>query len=142
MGSEGNDVNERISQWIDTHDTFPRDVTVKPGAKLIITRNLDVTRGVVNGTMCTLIAIASHYLVVQVRSEDGEPFFINRIRQKIVTSSGIVYYRYQYPVILGWAMTVHRVQGMTLPKAFIRMDSSFFEYGQCCSQKSLFCNDL
>ena len=37
--------------------------------------------------------------------------------------------REQYPLILGYAITVHKSQGMTIPKLAVELDSTF-EYGQ------------
>jgi ATP-dependent DNA helicase PIF1 len=36
----------------------------------------------------------------------------------------------QYPLLLSWAMTIHKIQGATLDMAEIDIGSSIFEYGQ------------
>jgi ATP-dependent DNA helicase PIF1 len=36
----------------------------------------------------------------------------------------------QYPLVLSWAMTIHKIQGATLPKAEIDIGVSIFECGQ------------
>ena len=38
--------------------------------------------------------------------------------------------REQFPLILGWAITVHRVQGMTISSNVFVLDSTFFASGQ------------
>ena len=38
--------------------------------------------------------------------------------------------RYQYPIVLAWAVTVHKVQGLSLDKAVIALEQSVFAYGQ------------
>ena len=36
----------------------------------------------------------------------------------------------QYPLILAWALTIHKIQGATMKLAEIDIGSSIFEYGQ------------
>ena len=38
--------------------------------------------------------------------------------------------QYQFPIVLTWAITVHRVQGLSLDKAVIDLGSSIFAHGQ------------
>ena len=47
-----------------------------------------------------------------------------------VPGSPIQYVRTQFPLIVGWALTVHKVQGMTLNTAYIQVNKNFFTSGQ------------
>ena len=38
--------------------------------------------------------------------------------------------RYQYPIVLAWAITIHRVQGLSLDRAVIDLGGSVFAHGQ------------
>jgi ATP-dependent exoDNAse (exonuclease V) alpha subunit len=38
--------------------------------------------------------------------------------------------RYQFPLALSWAMTIHRVQGISLDRAVIDLGSAVFAHGQ------------
>ena len=42
---------------------------------------------------------------------------------------GIQFERYQYPVVLAWAVTIHKVQGISLDKAVIDLGSTIFDHG-------------
>ena len=38
--------------------------------------------------------------------------------------------RYQYPIVLAWAVTIHTVQGISLDKAVIDLGNDIFDHGQ------------
>ena len=65
-----------------------------------------------------------------VRFESGDEVVVRPVKVDVVGRSQVVGSRTQVPLTLAWALTVHRVQGMTLPHAVISLDRSFFEYGQ------------
>ena len=52
--------------------------------------------------------------------------------KQLITISGASYHivRCQFPVMSGYAVTVHRVQGLTVKKAVVLLNKSFFESGQ------------
>ena len=96
----------------------------------MITRNIDVAGGVVNGTIGTVENIQPNLVTIR-RIRDNELMCISRVKHSfnLPHTSDIV--REQFPLILGWAITVHRVQGMTIDSnVFVVMDSTFFASGQ------------
>lgn len=103
---------------------------LKVDARLLVVRNIDVANGVTNGTRAFLRSFGNKnkFLIVEIASS-GQQVFITKIKQKITLRNGKVFYRVQFPVILGYAMTVHRVQGMTLSHVFMSMED-YFAFGQ------------
>ena len=64
--------------------------------------------------------------------ENGELVPIRKMKQKIpaLESYGTHVYRYQFPILLGYSVTVHRVQGATLQKTHLYLDKTMFWEGQ------------
>ena len=111
-------------------ERFADELHLKVGARVVLLKNMDVENGWVNGTLCTVTTLADHYIIVQ--SLSSKKFIIvRRVKQylqyKHATS---VIIRHQFPLCLGWALTVHKVQGTTLDKAYILLNENFFASGQ------------
>lgn len=63
--------------------------------------------------------------------DGGEGWAIGLVRVDVAGRGGSsIASRTQIPLQLAWALTVHRVQGMTLPAAHVTLDRSVFECGQ------------
>ena len=101
---------------------------LKKGANVMCTSNVDMENGIFNG---------AQGIVVDFAPTTGFP--IVRFRNGIVKQMEIHYVQHedcptivigQYPLVLSWAMTIHKIQGATLPKAEIDIGVSIFECGQ------------
>lgn len=115
---------------------------LKEGAQIMLTRNVDVTDGLVNGAIGKIVSfkvVGSRIDTVFVKfdnSEIGEktrrmsPSFIanannavpiKRITTPIGNSCGTAnkIRRTQFPLVLAWATTIHKAQGLTLDKVVI-----------------------
>ena len=110
------------------------ELIIKVGAKVIITRN---GNGYVNGSMGVVTDIDPCDDAISVQLSDGSEVYItkekwDKMKYRQVdgslegTSCG---YIIQYPLRLGYAITSHKVQGMTLDNIFVDM-SRAFEIGQ------------
>ena len=40
-----------------------------------------------------------------------------------------IYERYQYPIVLAWAVTIHKVQGLSLDRAVMDLGKNVFAHG-------------
>lgn len=113
----------------------PQNLCLKIGAQVMLMRNLDQRS--VNGTMGILIGFE--------RSKDGheEPrvrfvtvhgdYFervLSRVSWENIDPKGkLLACRMQFPIILAWAVTIHKSQGATIPRLCVDM-TGIFEYGQ------------
>ena len=130
---------------------------VKVGARVMLTNNIDIDDRLINGQIGTIFEITSnchgqvtqiyikfddvnagtkkmthdHYAhqnsVVPIEQVEGQ------IRVNPGKVSSPVIKRIQFPLILAWACTIHKVQGLSLIKAVVSFDlmkQRTFNYGQ------------
>ena len=109
----------------------PSTIRVAEGAHVILTWNMDLEKGLVNGSQGVVTGFSSrNYPVVNFRGvgevevesmeyvEDGDMDKDNRIAF------------YQFPLKLSWALSIHKVQGHNLDAALMDLGSEIFECGQ------------
>lgn len=106
----------------------PEQLVLKPGAKVMFTKN-NPELGVVNGTTGTVEGQqkGTNYPIVQLRS--GRFVVAEPMDWSILADGSPLASVVQVPLRLAWAMTVHKSQGMSLDAAYIDL-SSAFAYGQ------------
>ena len=110
-----------------TKNTLSRHkLILKEGCKVMITKNL--TPEIVNGTIGVFkSAKDDNTLLIEVKGKEfeikKEQFEIRRCRE------GNSLIRKQYPVLLAYALTIHKSQGLTLESAVIDITRAF-TFGQ------------
>ena len=101
------------------------------GARVVVRRNINVDHGWVNGTIAQIVSLNTNCIVLCQIDNPKERLALPRFKQ-IIQVGGSSYYivRRHFPVIPGYAVTVHRVQGMTVKKAIVLLNENFFASGQ------------
>ena len=110
---------------------IPSTVRLAEGAHVILTWNMDLERGLVNGSQGIVRGFSSrNYPVVDFRGvgqvevepmeyvEDGDADKDHKIAF------------HQFPLKLSWALSIHKVQGHNLDTALMDLGSEIFECGQ------------
>jgi ATP-dependent DNA helicase PIF1 len=102
----------------------------KKGASVMCTVNLDMDNQICNGAQGIITDIIEEGLfpIIVVKFSNGViknivPYYWQSEEYPAVAVG-------QYPLILAWALTIHKIQGATLKLAEIDIGSSIFEYGQ------------
>ncbi|XP_078579125.1 uncharacterized protein LOC144863641 isoform X1 [Branchiostoma floridae x Branchiostoma japonicum] len=123
-------------------DDLPDRVQVGVGARVMLCRNVNVKDGLVNGAFGTVTGVTGGQdstVFVQFdnpkigalerkksvvpSSLPGNSVPIRQIEDNLSNKSKVK--RYQIPLKLAWACTVHKVQGMTVPEAVVSMKKVF-----------------
>ncbi|KAF6768782.1 hypothetical protein AHF37_06690 [Paragonimus kellicotti] len=137
------DSGSKHSRLLDTICPAPAVLHLKIGAQVMLLRNIDTSRGLVNGARGVVERFCSDGdALPQVR------FFVNTLGNPSGTSRDVLYtvqrekwglrqgdvgdvqaYRRQVPLSLAWAVSIHKSQGITLDSAELAL-SKVFECGQ------------
>ena len=113
-------------------------IQVAPGARVMLTRNIDVSDGLVNGSFGTVTGYTQtpkeRIFIRFDSSESGSKqkktfvsgqvdTYIERCEDRLDKHKHML--RRQFPIKLAYACTIHKVQGMTTEAAVVSLDNMF-----------------
>jgi len=103
-------------------------IRLKKGAQVMCVANLDpeVSGGICNGSQGIIHDFVNGYPLVHFNN--GTKRIIKRHIWKSESIPGVGIEH--VPLILSWAITIHKAQGVTLENAYIDVGSGIFEFGQ------------
>lgn len=119
--------NESNKNALEKWDhVIPKVVQIRQGCQYLVTRNISTEKGVVNGLRCKFIDgefwAPDRPGSLQWRTISGLTTPVSKCRRL----AGNVYLkRTQVPLRLGYAVTIHASQGMTLDSAFVDLEGTF-----------------
>jgi ATP-dependent DNA helicase PIF1 len=108
------------------NNNIQQSLTLKKGSQIMCMRNIDLVRGVCNGSQGTVVDIVKGRPMV-LFSNGHRMLMEQQIYQSEVYPTLAVC---QFPLCLAWAVTIHKIQGSSLTHAQIDIGNSIFEYGQ------------
>ena len=109
-----------LSKW---SSTLPGEVALKVGARVILLINLRSGTGLHNGSTGTVLAM--HETSVFVQFDNGMRQSIGKHRTELVKDEKVVASRTQLPLLVAFAVSVHRAQGATLDSLVLDLTSCF-----------------
>ncbi|KEG08854.1 PIF1 helicase-like protein [Trypanosoma grayi] len=121
---------------LDKEVSLPPLLELRVGAQVVLLASLPDAPHLSNGDLGVVVSFLEQahgpaLPVVCFASSSGEEVVVPRVRMEVLSADGLIAAsRLQVPLQLAWALTVHRVQGMTLPMVRVKLDASFFECGQ------------
>jgi len=116
--------SEMAKKWAKSQD-IPDELSLKIGAQVVLTANICVEEGLVNGTRGFVCRFTEEGPEVQIKN--GRRVVIPQKKQCDDTETLHVF---NIPLQLAWALTIHKSQGMTLDCAAIDLGPSVFAHGQ------------
>ena len=106
-------------------DKLENNLFLKVGAQVMLTTNIDVESGLVNGSRGVVLSYDSGLL--KVRFLNGMEIDFSRQIYVVEEDGKVMYKIEQFPFILAYALSIHKVQGCTLDYAIIDIGHSVFE---------------
>ena len=111
----------------------PHKLILKPGAIIMLLRNINLKKGLCNGTRLIVHHLHDHSIDAEILtgSFEGHRVLIPRI--KLAPSDAnlpFVLERVQFPVRLSYCMTINKAQGQTFDKVGIYLPAPVFSHGQ------------
>uniref|UniRef100_A0A1X7V7X5 OTU domain-containing protein n=1 Tax=Amphimedon queenslandica TaxID=400682 RepID=A0A1X7V7X5_AMPQE len=94
----------------------------------MLRRNIDVTVGLVNGAIGTVMGIYATRISIKFDHIDV-PCDIERVTSRFMLSKNLYIQRKQFPLILSYAITIHKCQGLSLDTAIIDLSTDVFGDG-------------
>lgn len=117
------------------------EITYKPGARVMLRRNVDQTKKLVNGSLGVIQSLdAAGSLVVKMDDVDEPvafPVAIWSYKRKAITrneklhadNDGYISAEvHQMPFTFAWAISIHKSQGITLDRALVDLDRCFEDH--------------
>ena len=130
--SNGQPLREADQQRLQHINTrLPDTINLKESCCIVLRRNLNIAQGWVNGTLCEVHSLMPNCTLACKLGSPQDRYPITKTKQRIdIKGASYSILRSQFPVQLSYAVTVHRVQGLTVDKAIVLLNNNFFASGQ------------
>lgn len=110
------------SDFLDT--IVDRTVTLKKGAQVMLIFNMDVELGLCNGSRGVVLSCEKDHVVVKFKNIEQE-VTITPVSFEI-REGDYKFIRQQIPLVIAYAITIHKSQGSTLDCAVVNIGSTVF----------------
>jgi len=127
-------VPEEIIETLQPAGIPPHNLIVKLGACYMLLRNLNLKRGLCNGSRIVITSIGQRIIQYDLLHPNGTVRDSNIILPRITLTPSenypFMFKRTQYPIVPAYAASIHKVQGCSLKKQGINLLEPMFTHGQ------------
>ena len=118
----------RIKAAKKRHVLWPEQLRIWKGARVMLLANQNVPAGEVNGMLGTVIDYKNNVIIVRNKA-NGRLCPVFRRSQRCGGHTNLMV-RKQFPLALAYAVTCHKIQGQTLERVAVKLNSGFKQLGQ------------
>lgn len=132
-----------LKSYEDEANSLPQRLYLSVGCRVMLTRNLWIKGGLVNGAFGTVEAIIYDkevkppdpplYILVKFEKFRRKGFVNNCVpifpQNAQWTKNNIKYFRRQFPLVLNYATTIHKSQDLTVDRIIINLGPKEFQCG-------------
>lgn len=119
-------ITEQQLAILDKNKQIAKKILLCVGAQVMLTRNIDTEKGLVNGSTGFINSFIDGD--PEVIFDNGETLICSAVKCEVELGT-VTLCRTQVPLILAWAITIHKCQGATLTNVVTDL-SEAFEDGQ------------
>ncbi len=99
------------------------DIKLRVGCRVMLLKNMDFNTGLINGSCGVVVELAKSFAVVKF--DNGITKKIGKCLFELQQNDIVIAKRFQLPLKLAYAITIHKSQGMTFDEVVIDCASSF-----------------
>jgi len=119
--------DKKSYEQFDRDCKAPAKLELKEGCRVMLLKNLNIPKGLVNGACGTIKNLTS--VSIDVLFDNGQQLNLEPIDFDYKQEGKIKINRKQYPIRLAYGITIHKSQGMTFDNLVVNF-SKIFDYGQ------------
>jgi hypothetical protein len=134
-----NEEKQRLDEYLDEYlnslspNGFPlHELKLKKNAIVMLVRNLNIAKGLCNGTRLLVEEMRPNLIVGRILTGDkaGDLAYIPRITLCCEEEYPFDLHRHQFPLVLAFAMTINKSQGQTFERIGIDLRKDVFSHWQ------------
>lgn len=124
--------NEILKNYIDKNNNIFNNIILSINSQIMITKNYKLDDGtqLFNGQRGVVIDFDKSTNLPIIKFRNGLIRKIDYFDWTFELNDSTKITKKQLPIILAWAITIHKAQGLTLDYVFTDVGDSIFEYGQ------------